>query len=227
MNQFCPYCNTFLAGNSGNLWDQIIFESDNFIVTPTKGAIVPGWLLVTPKKHIINIGKIPSELSSEFYSIQETATSYLEHLFGPVTLFEHGPIVENDALGCGINHAHLHIVSLPFTLSFAVQQYQSFTTKWINIESTDYLSYIKSLEQQYLFFKDWDGVAKISEVTSSISQYFRKVVAFSIGTPESFDYKEHHFSSNVELLLEKISHSSPILSHDYHPDRKVQKLSLA
>ncbi len=37
-------------------WDQVLLETANFVVVPTIGAIVEGWLLVVSKEGLVCMG---------------------------------------------------------------------------------------------------------------------------------------------------------------------------
>ena len=51
--------------------DHVLFESENFVVVPTIGSIVPGWLLVVPRSHFMSVGSFDaaevSKSSSYFH----------------------------------------------------------------------------------------------------------------------------------------------------------------
>ena len=114
----CRYCAGFL-GQQGNVqepWDKILYESDNFVVVPTLGSMIEGWLLVVTKNHYICMGAIPERLWSELQHVLELATKVITSKYAAPTLFEHGPVTEGRRVGCGVDHAHLHIVPLHFNL---------------------------------------------------------------------------------------------------------------
>src|SRR6185503_1320171 len=49
--------------------------------------------------------------------------SILTQCYGAVGAFEHGPSAASRTVGCGVDHAHLHLVPLQFDLAAAVSPF--------------------------------------------------------------------------------------------------------
>jgi diadenosine tetraphosphate (Ap4A) HIT family hydrolase len=113
MKMHCKFCEKF-AGQSSVAWgeatDQVLFESPNFVVVPSLGSILPGWLLIVPRNHFLCVGAMGDGLIHEMRQLRDEAAESLRSQIGPVTYFEHGPVKACTSVGCGIDHAHLHIV---------------------------------------------------------------------------------------------------------------------
>ena len=57
MKSGCKFCEKFGEASGGNqIADHVLFESANFVVVPTVGSIIPGWLLVVPRSHFLSVG---------------------------------------------------------------------------------------------------------------------------------------------------------------------------
>jgi len=113
MKCICKFCQKFGGATGGDqIADHILFESDNFVVVPTIGSIVPGWLLVVPRSHFLSVGSYSAARFQEFVKIQEAAAEALRECFGPVSCFEHGAVREREPVGCGVDHA-ISTSSLP------------------------------------------------------------------------------------------------------------------
>src|SRR6266852_4207519 len=112
----CRFCRALTGGANGIWTDVPIYETDGFVVTPSLGALVEGWLLVLPREHAVNTSRIAANLRQEFTAIVDRTVAIVADEFGPVTLFEHGPSYDGSRLGCGVDHAHLLVVPLPFDL---------------------------------------------------------------------------------------------------------------
>ena len=95
------------------IWNRILWESENFCVVPSKGGFVPGWVMVVPKTHVLSVAQLPNPLYPEMKQLVAEVSARLTECFGPPTAFEHGAVVENSSFGCGVDHAHLHLVPLP------------------------------------------------------------------------------------------------------------------
>ncbi len=112
----CVFCERILQRRSEAVWDQPLAQTDDYLVVPTKGAIVPGWLMVVSKEHLLCAGALPSDALTGLRRALQITKRLVEPNFGPATLFEHGPTTRGTALGCGVDHLHIHVASLPFSL---------------------------------------------------------------------------------------------------------------
>jgi diadenosine tetraphosphate (Ap4A) HIT family hydrolase len=102
---------------STEIWDQVLWQSDNFAVVPSKGGFVTGWLMVVPKVHVLNMARLGLSQQHELDVVVSKVAATISRKFGPPTAFEHGAVVPNSTFGCGVDHAHLHLVPLPRTIS--------------------------------------------------------------------------------------------------------------
>jgi diadenosine tetraphosphate (Ap4A) HIT family hydrolase len=116
----CIFCERLVIGPSNAPWDTTIAETDNYTIVPTKGSLIPGWLLVVSKRHALCSGELsPGDFSCLEHAIG-VAREFVEHHFGPATIFEHGPKFPGTSLGCGVDHLHFHVAPLKFSLVEAV-----------------------------------------------------------------------------------------------------------
>ena len=108
----CPFCNIDYEDVSNT----IIEETDNFIIVPSKGSLVVGYLLIFPKKYITSMNELSKfekqELENLIYKYREKFNS----LFGKYPIiFEHGTSRQDDSnSSSSITHAHCHIVNHNF-----------------------------------------------------------------------------------------------------------------
>src|SRR5438874_13100152 len=101
MREVCNFCSKFgLHLTATEPYDQILFESPNFVAVPTRGSIIPGWLLIIPRAHVLCIGALDSETMSEFVVFRDKVASALRNAFGPVAFFEHGPVMPCTSICC-------------------------------------------------------------------------------------------------------------------------------
>lgn len=196
----CKYCN-LIRGASNFSYDAILHETESFIVIPSKGALVRGWQLVVPKRHVLNALQLSSDEKKELVSLVQERAYLAQTTYGKeIAIFEHGAISENSLVGCGIDHAHIHIVPINqkikenFTaecntefekLDFA--SIYNFYENYKNEENKHY--WIYALENQPPFFSN-----KMTEK----SQFFRRVIADAIGKNNEYDYKTHLHLDNIE-----------------------------
>lgn len=198
----CPYCANVLPDRAFRpVCDTVLEETPNFLVTPTLGSLVPGWVLVIPKSHIFNFGQLPLNLLAELFELCARVRCKLESAFGPVTEFEHGPTAQGDLLGCGINHAHLHMVSLPFDLTTAVSTFSETSYDWSTCHESWLLHPIVRNGSPYLYYRTPNDLGNITAPKTAVSQYFRKVVATNVGLSAYFDYHNHSFDEKAAITV--------------------------
>jgi ATP adenylyltransferase len=207
----CPYCAGFLADTpSSKLYDSILIETKNFVVVPSRGSIVEGWLLVVPKRHILSIAQLSPDEYREYSELVTKLKSKVESIWGVMpTLFEHGPSHEKDLIGCGINHAHLHMVPLYFSLSDAIKSSNVYVDlAWYCLEADRIPPKHDIGERSYLFYAEPNRAANIAFPDKEVSQYFRRVIAEHVGMSEYYDYKEYDFDEKITQTVRKFKHSS-------------------
>jgi len=214
MKLTCKFCQKFGGTTSGQeASDHVLFESPNFIVVPTIGSIIPGWLLVVPRSHFLNVGSFDVALLQEFMRIREIAAEALRDCFGPVTFFEHGPVRERESVGCGVDHAHLHIVATEIDLPAVVKRSGETQLQWRPVSGIQATRPFVIEQMPYVFLQQSSGAAWIGSASVIESQLVRKVIAEQAGQPERWDWKSHSFESNitrtvVELRAWKTAHTA-------------------
>jgi len=193
----CRFCNIFegkqLYGNA----DGLLYETPDFAVFPTIGALVEGWVLIVPKEHDYSMRSYYS--NNEFINLIETIKDRLYEKYNqPVIIFEHGANENGSLTSCGTNHAHLHM--LPFKDSILSDMFREL--KWQKCQAKNIREIVN--EKEYLYYCDLsdekfnnaDGYVHV--LTSPISQYFRKLIATKVGKNEQYSYKEF---PNLEMAL--------------------------
>jgi ATP adenylyltransferase len=199
----CIFCERLLQGSSDTAWDTTIAETDQYIIVPTKGSLVAGWLLVVSKQHFLCSGELQEK---EFVSLERAvylAKEIVEGHFGAATVFEHGPQVPGTSLGCGIDHLHLHVVALNFSLVEAVNSSIQGVT-WQGLPN------LRSLGPLY---RSGIGYAVVGEPHAqlvwfppphNVRQPLRRAIANHLGVPERFDYAKHPYTENVLRTLDRV-----------------------
>jgi ATP adenylyltransferase len=120
----------------------------------------------------------------------------MTHIYGPIVAFEHGPAQTGRLAGCGVDHAHLHLV--PWSKSFkeTVETNSSANFHWQKADAPDLLSNFFHAGKDYLFFEEAAG--KWATASCDIpSQFFRRVLATAIGKPAAYDWKQNDGENNV------------------------------
>jgi len=152
------------------------------------GALVPGWSLVCPRAHQLNLSSHFDR--TDFWEFCSRAAEHVAARYGDVRVFEHGAQFEQSATGCGTDHAHLHLVPLHFSLCEAVLK-SPVDMSWTRCRLGD----VRRLAagREYLFAadkldgSDTQGVLAFPPVPTS--QFFRRVIADQLGMSAMYDYK--------------------------------------
>lgn len=192
----CRFCFRLDNGGAGEeAWNTVLLATKNFVVVPSKGALVPGWLLVIPKAHQLSIADTPEESRAEFEHVLRVAGEAVHQRFGPPTVFEHGAARPGTAWGCGIDHAHLHLLPLPFDLVAATQR--RLPLVWnARVRPTSICSWGADGPYVALRGPTEDAWSVIHPETIE-RQFVRRVIADELGTPDRYDYDQYPFHKHV------------------------------
>jgi ATP adenylyltransferase len=87
----CRFCDGISTRHERAIWNQPLFASQNFVVLPSLGAMVEGWLLIAPKQHYLSTAVLPARLTAELAHLKGEVSKVIGKLYGPVLAFEHGP----------------------------------------------------------------------------------------------------------------------------------------
>ncbi|HEG43312.1 MAG TPA: hypothetical protein ENH94_04600 [Phycisphaerales bacterium] len=204
----CKYCSGFLKqgyDKTNSPWDEILFETDNFVVVSTLGAIVEGWLLIVSKDHYLCMGALPKSLWPELLDLKSFFSNLLTEIYGPITMFEHGPHSEKLDIGCGIDHAHLHLVPLKFSLlSRATDSAEISGPIWYKLHSLEQTAKFYNDRKSFIFIEEPNCSISCCTLNSAPCQFIRKLIAREIGVHSKYNYWKHDFKENVILTVEKV-----------------------
>jgi ATP adenylyltransferase len=203
--------------HSKEFYNEILFESESFIVIPTLGSLVEGWLLIVPKNEYLSLQCIDSDsLLSELEELSQSVGEFVVKEFGYVTMFEHGAVQPKSTVGCGVDFAHLHLVPINFNLLEGVEKFLDIKYEWKKVSSLK--DAIKTSEKgtEYLFLTDHLGNSLITQSEKIQSQLFRKVIAYFLEVPEKFDWKKFHETENVFKTISRF--------RKYHSSIKLKEI---
>lgn len=212
----CEFCDEF-AGNSANsfathyapeLESRTILEQDNFRVLPSLGQIVPGYLLVVPNHHYRAFADMPLEELKAAELLKTSLTERMRALYGDCLFFEHG-VRTSDSGGCGISHAHLHIVPFPAEKDPVEELTQAFP-----FEEVSGLQDLKGIQpdRSYLYYESVRGKRYVFYPPFIPSQHIRRLLADALSTP-AWDWRQ---CGREERFLITLSNVSRLLAGAQH-----------
>jgi ATP adenylyltransferase len=187
----CCLCSKLGLQTPDEIWDQPLLETENFVVIPSLGSLVPGWVLVVPRRHFLCMGALPQDLVAEMDSIKVRAVSTVSAEYGSVCVFEHGPSGANHQVGCGVDHAHTHIVPVDFDLAGAAEAFMPGDVRWH--ENAAWGDCRKAFLDQsdYLYLEQANRPSLIATHDNFGNQVFRRAIAAQMGIPQQFNWREH------------------------------------
>jgi len=180
-------------------------QTRTFVVVPTLGSLLPGWILVLPKKHCFALSELSNSELSELNELSNTLVNLLSsHFDSRVVGWENGATSAGQAIGCGVDHAHLHLVPINVELRSGAENLLGRSLRWQHTKDITSLGTLRD-GPSYLFVRETNGEYFTATDPNPPSQLLRKVVAQHIGHPELYDWHsysgESHARSTVTRLL--------------------------
>lgn len=178
--------------------DQVLLDGEDWVVVPTLGAIVPNWLIVVPRAPALNFCAWKKRLGKTPQTVLIDLCDRLELSCSDVVWFEHGPADSNSEIGCGADHAHLHIIFRPcFTFKAFVEQTIALSgTTWTKARFDEAYDVLPS-EESYLVAGSGEDSILSTSVESVGSQFFRRVVGVLSDQAGVWDYRLFPHKRNI------------------------------
>ncbi len=198
----CSFC-TLTVRNEVEDWNQPLMESDHFMVLPSLGALVEGWLLIAPKRHLISMGELSKALEPEFLSLKSDVVRLVEDLYGSAVAFEHGPSATKHKVGCGVDHAHLHVVPVTHELEAAVAPFLPTDAQWKNADLDSCRDAFQA-GMDYLYLEPGTRRGRILVHDQLGSQLFRRAIAQCIGANDQFNWRQYPQFGNISKTIESV-----------------------
>lgn len=208
----CDFCNE-LNGKNNLYWEiaekcnlprnRMIYEGEHWVVWPTIGAIVPGYVLIVSKKHHLSLMDCDFKEIIELENLLKQTRRVLENIYHyPCIAFEHGS-------GCGIgnkpsciDHCHLHILPLEEDI------YNRIDLEKFQIDRIDSLNSLLKRKKQrssYLLYQNHEEQFFVLYSDIYISQYFRQLIGISKGVSEKWNWRHNYFSDNIKTTINDIN----------------------
>ncbi len=102
--------------------EEILLESEWAYSFPSLGALIEGWMLVSPRSHVFSLSELDGTEWDAFRELAMNTRLRVEKLYGTCVTFEHGAAGSGRGAGCGVNHAHLHVVPMDVDLRAVIAE---------------------------------------------------------------------------------------------------------
>jgi len=184
-------------------YDHVLLETAGCVVTPTLGSILPNWLLLVPKVPAVNFARWAHKVDSNPAEVVDAVLTYLDISPERAIWFEHGPAEAGSIVGCGVDHAHIHvIIDAPFSFrEFGTAIDAAGDLTWQRTDATSAYSRIKP-DVSYLFACSENRAMLAERVERVGSQYFRRLIATLAQRADEWDYKIHPHLDNVRRTIQ-------------------------
>ena len=200
----CGFCGHLCdSAGAGDAW-RVLFEDDLFVAVPSVGALVPGWLLVVPRDHTVNLASMGPKNVAHMWEFIDGFKERWATEFGRLVAFEHGAATEGRPAGCGVDHAHLHIVPCAEIDLVAAARRRLIGLRWAPVMGVSALFPAVADGMDYLYLRD--DAEELAAVESEIqSQALRQVLAEELGSPTTFNWREH---PNLDVVRATIARAA-------------------
>lgn len=191
-----------LSGASEAPYDRQLFDGGDWVAAPSLGAIVPGWLLAVPRRPVLSFRDWEASGGSPVQSVLKVLSAHLGLRADELIWFEHGPAKAGSPVGCGLDHAHLHVLVHPrFTFDeFAERARASADLGWTQgTAASGYASLPKDLS--YMIAGCGNQLIQAIDVERMGSQFFRRVVAYLAGDFGGWNYRSSAHLDNVVTTI--------------------------
>lgn len=204
--QECAYCN-YLKGNPADN-GRTVYESRNFIVLPTIGQFIDGYLLIIPKSHVMSVAELTKEELLEFKEVLEDTEFLLKISYGRpnILIWENG--TGNGGIGKAkdsVVHAHVHLVPSTLT-SESIKIKSGFQFDRITIDDISNYS-----NHSYLLIREENPNKWIINNSKDLyipRQYIRQLLAEENDIPgELWNWRKYPCRENLHKTIKQISYS--------------------
>ncbi len=182
--------------------DRIVARRNRIVAMPTLGQLFVGSLLILPDFHCETVAQLRPDERQDLLDLVNLMKERVRSFGFPLTV-EHGAR-QGSGSGCGIYHAHFHLIPLPEHLHFG----ELLADAAKPVSSLDEALDAAADLPAYIVCQDtWGSVALADPFSSSpnlfASQYVRKRLAARFGLCEEWDWRSYH--EPEAKLLETLS----------------------
>ncbi len=167
-------------------------------MAPTLGSIVPDWLLIIPRRPFLSFRDWGLATSGNPVTFVRSVLDHLGLERDEAIWFEHGPGRVGTSVGCGLDHAHLHLLLRPvFGFTEFMQKARDMChLPWRTVSADEPYDELTA-DKSYLMAGCGDIALRAEGVEVAGSQFLRRVVAGLAGCDTTWDYKRFSHEANV------------------------------
>lgn len=166
------------------------------------GGIIPGYMLVIPRRHIGSVGELSeSEITHVFDTAWTMAERVTSAFGGSAVLVEHGSSGDIDTVGRAcIEHAHIHI----FPLDSGIEPNRFVAPGSSVIHDLAALNETARAKQNY-YYCAWNRHEALFSVEPKVpNQHARRIWAELLGKPEEWDWAACPYFANAQFTAMRL-----------------------
>jgi diadenosine tetraphosphate (Ap4A) HIT family hydrolase len=181
---------------------RVVVRQGDVVALPTLGQLFTGSFLVLPVQHFDTSADLPPSLRESLIGVI-AAVEKRVHALAPTVLFEHGTRSSSDG-GCGIHHAHVHVVPVPGDMSIErLVPNQSgsavdLSTCLVGVGGAQTYAWARDSHHDFRFVRNPSQHHPVRE-----SQYFRRLLATDFGLDKPWNWRS--YTDREEALLEALA----------------------
>lgn len=190
-----------VAVRSGLPAQRLIYEGRHWVIWPTIGALVPGYVLIVPKKHRFSVMSCSGEEIDELEHLLARTRKRLQDIYHyPCIAFEHGSKCGSEMKTACIEHCHVHVLPLKEDIYHRID----FAKTRLHVTPIDSLHDLcknGNSQEAYLLYQNHEGQFFKMCADMYLSQYFRQLIALSEGIPEKWNWRQYYFAENIFMTI--------------------------
>lgn len=158
-----------------------VWAGADLALMPSLGQLAPLHLLLVPTDHSPSFGQLATAVRDEAQDVVNRIHGHLSGRSRALVIFEHGMADHScPAAGCGISHAHMHLLS-SYRFSGWTETPTDPGFSWRRLSDDAFISALPS-DGDYLFYAGPAG-AQVTGVHSLPSQFMRRWLAGRVDIP--------------------------------------------
>ncbi len=209
MYKICRLCEALSRPCKATLENTVLIESEHFVVMPTLGQFIEGWLMVVSKSHKRCAREHSTHELAELDDLVARTQTLVHTYYGPAMVFEHGPSDSpGSQAGCCVEHTHIHVVpcanSQNFFEKIAFRRVGECTISDLSLsiqeKSRGYLIAGSDMASRRLNLYEVDCPAP--------RQYLRQVLAVVCNKTALWDWRQNSCLENIQKTLRRLDAKS-------------------
>lgn len=188
---------------------EVLNHTSGLAVFADVAPLVPGHVLIVPKTHVTCLADLSPEERNDVEGLRLRVSRIIRPDENVRTIaFEHGVCDPNHDIGCGVDHAHLHV--LPLRDEEILARFHS-DYQCTEITAPSALSRSVVSSSEYLLLVDNKGTGHVAMANEGSSQYFRKIISQTLGR-EMWNWHDEVLLPDRSSAREMILHTRSLFS---------------